>query len=469
MKKLIFLIILVSVLLVGCGSKQENQTVTAMKEDTVSEEELKASDTAVLIRKNTQEKKVTFQTLSTGARYDLTYTGTTQLYDKYGQAIVMDQVELGEIVDIIISLHSKALTSLNVSSEAFTISEVENQKINEKKGMFSLGSDNYKITDNLVVVTGDTVGEIMDLNEEDTLTVKGIGRQIYSVILETGHGYVRLKGDEYFQGGWVEIGKIIKPITTDMLLLVPEGAYDMRITYHGFGGSKSVKVDRDKETVVDVSDLKGELLKIGKLSFHITPSDATLYINGEKTDYNQMVELEYGVYQMVVTAKDYTDIKKYLSVGKEMAEIEITMEEKSSSSSSSSKSSKSSSNSSSSNSLNNSSSSRSSSSSKRSSSSSINSNSGKAGGSESIDVGENEEEDVIDGTENLLYIDSPEDVEVYYDGIYKGIAPLHFTKSAGTHVITLKLDGYETKSYTITLDSSIENETYSFNDLVAND
>lgn len=72
---------------------------------------------------------------------------------------------------------------------------------------------------------------------------------------------------------------------------------------------------------------------------------------------------------------------------------------------------------------------------------------------------------MIDGTENLLYIDSPNDVEVYYDGIYKGIAPLHFTKSAGTHVISLRRDGYETKSYTITLDSSTENETYSFNDL----
>ena len=65
-----------------------------------------------------------------------------------------------------------------------------------------------------------------------------------------------------------------------------------------------------------------------------------------------------------------------------------------------------------------------------------------------------------------LYIDGPEGTEVYYDGAYKGIAPCHFTKNGGTHVITLIKDGYETKSYTLNLSSGTENESYSFNELV---
>ena len=39
--------------------------------------------------------------------------------------------------------------------------------------------------------------------------------------------------------------------------------------------------------------------------------------------------------------------------------------------------------------------------------------------------------------------------QVYFDGTYKGIAPVEFKKQAGEHVIILRLDGYETKMYTI--------------------
>ena len=65
-----------------------------------------------------------------------------------------------------------------------------------------------------------------------------------------------------------------------------------------------------------------------------------------------------------------------------------------------------------------------------------------------------------------LYIDGPEGAEVYYDGAYKGVAPCHFKKNGGTHVITLMKNGYETKSYTLNLSSGTENESYSFNELI---
>ena len=66
-----------------------------------------------------------------------------------------------------------------------------------------------------------------------------------------------------------------------------------------------------------------------------------------------------------------------------------------------------------------------------------------------------------------LYIDAPSGAELYYDGSYKGIVPCSFKKTAGTHVITLRKDGYITKTYTITLDNTTDNETYSFGAMTA--
>ena len=85
----------------------------------------------------------------------------------------------------------------------------------------------------------------------------------------------------------------------------------------------------------------------------------------------------------------------------------------------------------------------------------------RASGSSSSNTGTGSS--IIQGSR--IYIDAPETAEVYLDGIYKGIVPCSFIKESGTHVITLRKDGYETRTFTITLDNSTENETYSFSAL----
>ena len=66
-----------------------------------------------------------------------------------------------------------------------------------------------------------------------------------------------------------------------------------------------------------------------------------------------------------------------------------------------------------------------------------------------------------------MYIECPEESEVYIDGIYVGIAPVTFVKpSAGSHVITLSRNGYITKSYTVYVYGDDRDVTLSFSDLV---
>jgi hypothetical protein len=63
-------------------------------------------------------------------------------------------------------------------------------------------------------------------------------------------------------------------------------------------------------------------------------------------------------------------------------------------------------------------------------------------------------------------IESPEGVEVYLDGTYLGISPVKFEKKAGTYVVTLRKNGCQTRSYTISVDSEKENISYSFSELL---
>ena len=64
-----------------------------------------------------------------------------------------------------------------------------------------------------------------------------------------------------------------------------------------------------------------------------------------------------------------------------------------------------------------------------------------------------------------IRLEAPEGVEAYVDGSYIGILPIDFAKVAGSHVITLRKDGYRTRSYTIEVDSSEKDISFSFADL----
>lgn len=483
-KKLIIMSCIISIFLclVACGDSSpaidsvENAEITDKEETLVAEEDLQVNDRAIVIHLDNEQKSIILQTVTSNERYEISYDGISEFYDKYMQALSPAQINPGDIVDVTVSVHSKTLKTMAVV-DGFSKTGIDSYSINENKGMFSVGDDNFKINSNTPVFFGETIGKITDINENDVLAVKGIERNIYSITVESGHGYLRLTGEEYFQGGWVECGKVIKPISEGMLLLVPEGDYDMRVTYKGYGGTKPVHIERDKETLVDVSDLKGELLKSGMVSFSILPNDAILYINGEKTDYNIPIELEYGVYQLDITCEGYKSMRKYLSVGNENAAVSFSMEESDGTSndeelpdtlSSSNENTdpnkiinlgeKTTSTSSSSSPIdptagkNN-----------LGSSSLLSSSSSSNTPVDSMLHEENQRGEDVITTSAKVYIDSPEGVEVYYDGSYKGIAPISFNKDAGTHVITLRKDGYVTKSYTLTLGTGDNDETYSFN------
>ena len=152
--------------------------------------------------------------------------------------------------------------------------------------------------------------------------------------------------------------------------------------------------------------------KYGQILFAVTPSSATIYVDGEKVDASIPVSLEYGVHQLIAVAPGYSTIKSYFKVGAASGGLEVTMEK---------------------------------------------------------ETPDTEEESSSESSSTIsrfvVRIDGPEGAEVYLNGGYIGIAPVSFGKEAGTHIITLRKTGYETRSYTIQVDSEEKDIAYSFADL----
>lgn len=378
-------------------------------------------DTAVLVSKNSDET-ITFMNIETGRKYTLSYTGATTIWDKHGEAMSMAQLSEGEIVDVKFLRGKKRLADIALHPDAFSYTDVTKYEINELTNTFTIVKDAFQYTDDTVIVSDGETIELMDLNEADILSVRGIGTCIYSIAVQKGHGYLKLANDEYFIGGWIEIGsEMIRPITDDMLLVVPEGKYDISFTNGGNSGTKKVTIGRDEEVTVDIGDIEIQEIQYGKVVFTMNPTDASLYIDGKLTDTSTAVSLEYGIHQLIAVANGYDTLTQYIKVGQESAGVSITMEKESA-----------------------------------------------ADDDEEDD--DKDKEDTVDISSNYkVYIDTPEGVEVYLNGNYIGISPVNFAKKPGTHTITLRKNGYVTRSYTIEIDSEEKDVTYSFADLLESD
>ncbi len=390
-----------------------------------------SADTAVVTLIDKSAEKITLQNLQLGKKYTLKYDGATIIKDKYGNGLAMTQISQGEIVEVTFHKLAKRLNSILIAENAWDYSEVSKFEVFWNQKRLSIGSEEYKLDPNVVIVSNGMVGEIADLNSTDLLLVKGIDHTIYSILIDQGHGYLRLANEEYFIGGWIEVGQeLIKPIVEDMLLVVPEGTYQVFLTNTGIETSREVTIKRDGEIELDVGDVIPEEKKFGQILFSVIPPEAQLFVNGTLTDYSRPVSLEYGIHQIIVKAEGYEMLSQFVKVGQEYANINIEMEETQEEVQDETQDSK----------------------------DAVSANTVTSNNTVTAAVADDS---------NKIFIESPEGSEVYLDTNYVGIAPISFLKTAGTHVITLRKNGYVTKSYTIQVDSVKKDVTYSFSDLIS--
>lgn len=385
-----------------------------------------SADVAVIREMDTEQGKVTLMNIETGKYYTLAYDGTTLFADKYGNGMSIAQMKNGDIVDVTFLRGKKKLSSMKLSESAWVMEKVQKYNFDVLRKSAEVGSGIYSLRNNLVVSSEGKDAQLEDIIRGDVVSVSGVGNSVYSVVVEEGHGYLRLSANDYLEGGWIEVGQaVIQQITEDMLLIVPEGTYEVHLTANGIDEVRQVTIYRNQELTLDVSGLEPEAPKMGKIVFAISPSDAIVQIDGEQVDISGPVVLEYGVHQLIVKADGYETVTQYIRVGQELASISITLEEEEETET----------------------------------------------GQTTVDIqdpsvsGNSSELSATDLSSFKIYIQSPADVEVYWDGIYKGLAPVSIKKETGVHTITLRKAGYVTKSYMVQIDEEENDITYSFSDL----
>ena len=415
-----YLAVLLSLVLTGCGTiglAQESTFESAYengKEAEPAETEFVSACRGVLVSVNTEDKDFVIHRTAEDDDTVLSYTGATVVQDQYESPLTMEQLTVGEILDVAYDSESGRAGSIAIFRDAFCYEGLTKCRIDEGKGPLETGNEVLRVSGQTRVFSeGREIG-INEILNQDTVTVRGIGHDVSSIVIENGHGYLSLKDADALLGGWIEVGQaVISQITQEMFLTVPEGSYQVRLTAGDVDEAREVTIKRNEESVLDLGDIELKVPVNGQVRLVISPSTATVRIDDVTVNAAYAVRLPFGMHQITASADGYDTVSEYFEVTGEDTRVKLTL-----------------------------------------------------GRAEEDTVSGNSTKEETSG--HTVTIKAPEDVEVYQDNLYMGISPVTYNKTVGTHTISLRKSGYQTKSYQIEVTDDDRDLVYSFPDLEKN-
>lgn len=478
MRKNILLSILFLLLLTmfGCTSGKKVKYYEDTEENNVSHTEV--SITAVIFKINPEQDIVQIKDCRTGVEHSLLYHGGVRVTNSHGREVSLSDLGVGSVVDVVYYEDTAKIVTLAENKSSSKISNVKKFSANKntKKAMYKGISCN--MSENAIAINHDgRVLDVSEVNTEDKVTLHMYGSKLVAVVIDEGHGYVRLKNQDTYIGGMVEIGyDVIVPVSSNMLMAVREGIYTLRISNNGYSQSKQIQVKKDTETLVDLGDIA---IPDGTAVFEVDPADATIYIDGKKISGYTYTDI-YGTYSVRVEAEGYktykgsfkiSDTVKSYTVNLTKLEEDTTEDTTETTSETTTETTEISTTESddttehTTEDVNTPGDAVTETTAETTDSTTIDS---------SIDVTDETSAEDVEGnisteegieTDNIITINTPALAGVYVDGDYVGVAPISFKKVTGTHTVTLYRSGYLIKSYTIQAENDGKDDVYNFADL----
>ena len=322
------LVLTVAFCLTACGDNEAHfsKSKPLPTSENTTEEATSSDNIFVIQELNMLEETVTVYDIISGRTLRYKYSLATQFLDKYGDESSSLNFTPGTPVVLGEKMKSNALSSIKMSDKTWVQDNINKYSIEEDKNKMTIGGAEYRLTDKTTAYSGNEIIALSAIGEADTLTVVGKDKNIISVAVTTGHGYIQFVNTQNFEGTMVQIGsKIFAKVTPDLVTEVPEGSYDVTVASKGYGGTVKCDVKRGEISVIDLSQIQMTGQKICKLTFITSMPGVNIYLDGNQVNANQEMDVPYGVHLIRVTATGYSEWSKTLYVNSPSAKIAIDM------------------------------------------------------------------------------------------------------------------------------------------------
>lgn len=288
---------------------------------------LHGEKTLALVRKPvTSDSVLPVYDLETKKDLLLKVKGGTIIKSAYGEQIAISQIREGQIIEGKYDKETFDAFSLQVSGRAWEKKNPGSLVISGEQNKIKIGTDEYTF-DPAVLMTfkgGKTISP-KEIATSDELIIRGYKKEVWSIEVLAGHGFLVLKNSDAFVGGTIEIGnRDIRTIEKDMRIEVSAGVKKVIITQDNMNPySNDVFIEEGKEYVIDLGEFKP---KVSKVSFHLVQEGAVLFINDEKQAVaNGEVTLDFGKYKIRAEKEGYVPWESTLTVNQVVMQVKIDM------------------------------------------------------------------------------------------------------------------------------------------------
>ena len=419
----------------GCVKREKPSKINSEKATTEAAEKesvrYNAQDTVIITDIDRESLRISVRGVgSNGKIYILNYTSGTSIKNKYGNEILISQLEIGEIFNVYFVAGTQKLIAMEQSSDIWENDYVTVWDMDYDLKLMTIGGEKYQYDDSTYIYSGKKTIDIRSISGVDSLIVRGRDKQIYSIVVKTGHGYIRLTDTADMVGGMVDVGgKIMTLITEDMVIVAPEGEYTLWAAKDGRGGETKVKVNRDDEVTVSLSGFYGEVEKNGALKLIVLPEGVqySVLIDGKEMASSDIFDLSYGTHKLSIISDDYADYTATITIRSiyTTKTIDLSNPEGTTTASGTKTT---------------------------------------TGSDEQTTTKANSETETTEAKtgSNRVTINKPEGASVYIDGMFKGTIPLTITKESGEHSVILRQTGYQSVVYNVEFSDDTSDVNISF-------
>ena len=273
---------------------------------------------------NSLHRTLTLHLLDSGRTDRFYMTDSTPVQDRRGNPIGFGELDLGDIIEVTFDVHSRDLAAVNESGRAWREQHRGNFDINLEAGTITIGNRVYTYSSRTMVLNRGEDFSIVMINPEDAITLVGYGDKIWSIRVDSGHGFIRFENAEQVVNGTVTIGNTsFYTLEDSRPISVIEGTHRVIVNGQNIETFVADVVVRQNQTVnIDLmSDIQ---LRHGRLQLIINEPNAVVLIDGEPVE-ETLVELEFGTYVLRVEAPGFIPIQQEVELVQDFMRLELDL------------------------------------------------------------------------------------------------------------------------------------------------